>query len=452
MNKILFFLFSFSFIWAHEEIEVALTTNAPIYPVYLSSVIKDHSEISPSYLDQVRNVLAHDLELSGYFGLQKVEKTKDLLLSSPNVKNAFDPRFWKDKKARFIIKLGSNGKEIFIFLYDSQNETYLKLKGISLSSDIKQDRKKIHLLSDDILYKFLGKKGIATSSVIYTLRKNNPDKGSFLPWLSEVWECDIDGYNARRLTFENNYCVCPVFLKKEGDFSTNFLYVSYKKGIPKIYIRSASKSESLISLRGNQLLPSISHQMDRLAFISDAAGRPDLFIQKLDEEKKPIGKPWQLFSAPKATQASSTFSPDGKKIAFVSDKDGTPRIYIIQIPEEMNHLRPHAQMITKKNKDNVTPAWSNDGLKLAYSANTDDKRQIWIYDFLLDEEKQITFGGENKENPCWADDNLHIVYNTEDKNISELYIINLNTLKPEKISSGEGQKRFPAWGRKGSSY
>ena len=183
-----------------------------------------------------------------------------------------------------------------------------------------------------------------------------------------------------------------------------------------------------------------------MTFISDAGGRPDLFLQYLDSNGQNKGKPIQLFSLPRATQASSCFAPDGAKLAFVSDKDGTPRIYCIAIPQSYrHHKRPEAELLTYKNRQNVTPCWSSDGTKLAYSAKTDGIRQIWIYDFNAREEWQLTKGPGNKENPAWAPDSLHIVYNTEDTQSSELYVININQKRPVKISDGPGRKRFPTW-------
>lgn len=448
MRKFISFVFFLSFLFAEDEIQVALTTASPLSPVYLSTVIMEKDGDGESYFNRLRQVLAFDLDNSGYIVLLEKEKSKETILSNNDLKVAFDPLFWKEQKTRFVIKFFGENKQLNVFIYDTLKNQSKLFATINLSADIDKDRKKIHKISDDILLEYLGKKGIAQYVILYTVRRDNPDRKG-MKWLSEVFACDFDGENSRQLTFENNYCVTPVPLPSAYKGSIpGFLYVSYKKGIPKIYMNLENEGRAFVQLRGNQLLPSISLNFDQLAFISDAAGRPDLFLQRLDRRRIPLGKPIQLFSAPRATQASPAFSPDGKKLAFVSDKDGTPRIYIMKVPEiGEDNVLPSAHLLTKKNKNNVTPAWSNDGTKLVYSANTSGPREIWIYDFNTDEERQLTFGKENKENPCWADDNLHIVYNTEDKDISELYIINLNNPKPVKISTGLGQKRFPVWGR-----
>ena len=72
-------------------------------------------------------------------------------------------------------------------------------------------------------------------------------------------------------------------------------------------------------------------------------------------------------------------------------------------------------------------------------------QQIWIYDFLSDEEMPLTTGPENKENPSWAPDSFHLVYNTESDDVCELYVIHLNQGEPIQISKGPEQKRFASW-------
>lgn len=223
-----------------------------------------------------------------------------------------------------------------------------------------------------------------------------------------------------------------------------FLYVSYINGQPKIIVAPFRnpKGDTLIELRGSQALPSISPTLNYISFISDAAGRPDLFLYSLQDQRKPM----QLFSSSRATQAASSFSPDGKKIAFVSDKDGPPRIYLLEIPRGNRTFKtPKTSLLTKKNRQNTSPSWSPDGTKLAYSAKTDGIRQIWIYDFERDEELQCTFGHINMENPYWACDSKHLVFNSEDDFISELYMMNIYQKDPKKISRGSGDKRFPAF-------
>lgn len=410
-----------------EEYEVKLGTREGASRLFLCDVKLKQSVFKKDYLSKLLRVLKFDLKHSGYFYFQDKE--------AENLKD-------KWKKIGFAV-LPIAEKEAFYLefwnFYQNvlQRQAVRKTEKIKLSGNLPLDRRQVHKLGNEFLQKAIGRKGVFESRILYSVRTKKAGGG----WLSEIWICDWDGENARQVTFENSYCVHPRFLSKDA-----FLYVSYKSGFPKIYtssLQSPQKAGSLIRLRGNQLLPALDRQRKKLSFISDAAGRPDLFLQPLGRSFSVRQKPVQLFSMPRATQASSAFSPDSSKLAFVSDKDGTARIYWLNLQKALkSRKRPQAHLITMKNRGNVSPSWSLDGKKMAYSAKTEGVRQIWLYDFDSKKEEQLTFDSKHKENPDFALDNLHIVYNTEDKEESELYMMDINSKKSFKIGQGKGRKRF----------
>ncbi|MBN1915116.1 MAG: Tol-Pal system protein TolB [Parachlamydiales bacterium] len=430
-------------LFAHSEIEVPLSTKTEQVPLYLSKISPVGSQYDSSYLSSVRDILLYDLTQSGRFHVVKTDSDKEIALDQ--IDN--NRQWWKAHNIAYVVKIKAEVNRLKIFLFDFQDNKSSSELDVVLSGEISRDRGHIHALSDRIVYFFTQQPGIAATKILYTLRKE--DRRDSKKWSSEVWICDYDGHNAQKVIEEEGYCVTPLFVpNKKYALRQPFLYVSYREGQPKIYhsFLDAHSGRPLLSLPGNQLLPSISPNADKIAFVSDAAGRPDLFMQYYDSNGHPKGKPLQLFSFARATQASSSFSPDGKMLAFVSDKDGSPRIYMLKVPESPSGSRPSVHLITKKNRDNVTPAWSYDGKKIAYSAKTNGVRQIWIYDFETEEEQQLTTDGYNKENPVWAYDNFHIIYNSEDYLSSELFMINLHNPRAQKISHGPGRKRFPSWG------
>ena len=345
-----------------------------------------------------------------------------------------------------MVKWTATGKTISASVLSSQSGSVKHFNEISLTGDLNQDRRQIHKLADGITKALFNCEGIANTRILYSYQIKSP-KADGSEWASEIWECDWDGANTRQITREGSYCVTPVLLPHSSQYANDrFLYVSYKIGQPKIYIASLKEGvgKRLIDLKGNQLLPTVSRNRDKIAFISDAGGRTDLFLQPLNPKTGEVGKPVQLYSYPRSTQASPTFSPDGSKIAFVSDKDGGMRIYVISATPSQN--RANALMISKQNRENSCPCWSPDGTKLAYSAKTNGIRQIWIYDFAAGDESQLTSGPGNKENPYWAPDSKHIVFNSTDGASSELYIVNMNQPEVLKISRGSGKKHYPTWG------
>ncbi len=427
-----------------QEIRVHLSTDSPLAPIYVSRLKADATDFDANFINQIDTLLQYDLNYNGKTRVAQRAPAKEQQLLQKDKMAAFNMVKWKEFGIPYVVVGHINNHSLNVSLFITETGSLKHFQDIPLTGDMLQDRRQIHRLADGIYKALFQTDGIAATRILYAVQHKNP-KADGSQWVSEIWECDWDGASARQITKEGSYSVSPVALPHKSD---KFLYVSYKLGQPKIYLASTHEGvgKKIVDLRGNQLLPAVSPRRDKIAFICDAGGRTDLFLQAFNPEKGEVGKPVQLFSYPHSTQASPTFSPDGQKLAFVSDKDGSPRIYVIATNQIGK--RPAPVLITKQNSESSCPSWSPDGSKLAYSAKTNGVRQIWIYDFETKEEKQLTSGSGHKENPSWAQDSLHLVFNSTDASSSELYVINLNQPEAVKISKGPGKKHFPTWGTK----
>lgn len=417
-----------------EELEVSLPTRISKTPVYLTQIHVLASEFDWRYFDDLRNVLEADLNAGGFSRVLSVKTTMEESLHWPDVRAQFDTKAWKKERVPFVLAAQVSQNHFQLIAFDIGKGSSKKYPEFVLSGNFGRDRTEIHRLTDAVQKDLFGVEGIASLKVIYTLRSKDGDD-----WKSEIWVCDADGANKKRVITEKGYCLSPSFFPRSDDF----YYISFQEGQSKIYRSSLLQNvgEPMLTLRGSQVLPSMNRKGDQIAFISDVAGRPDLFIQNLDGRGKMIGKARQLFSCQRATQASSTYSPDGKQIAFVSDKDGVPRVYLIDVLTSKETLRPTPRLLTRANRENTSPAWSPDGKKIAYSAKVDGVRQIWMIDLATQTEQQITTGPENKENPSWATDSLHLLYNTENVDCNEIYRIHIMQKETMLISQG----RFASW-------
>ncbi len=429
-----------------DPIVVKLSTSSSLMPLYLGNFSKANAGLPDDYIEKLQKILEFDLGHNGMTYLVPRTQDKERLIDKINGDNFPSSEQLKRLDAYYIVKIEISNQKLYGTLIATNSQSAKKVDGIPLSWVLKEDRRQIHHVADLIHKALFGTEGIASTRFLYSVKSADSTNKKLI---ADIWEADYDGANTRQVTREMGYCITPAYVPpKPGYTSGSFFYISYLIGQPKIYMASLQngKGQRFTPLKGNQLMPAITKQRDRVAFISDVTGNPDLFIQDFKPEEGALGKPRQIFSTHLATQGTPSFSPDGKQIAFVSNKDGSPKIYVMDIPAPGVLLKDiKARVITRHTKEGTAPCWSPDGSKISYCAMVNGIRQIWIYDFERNEERQLTQGGGNKENPTWAPNSLHLIFNSTGQNGSELYLINLNQPEAVKISSGPGEKRFPCW-------
>jgi len=429
-----------------EQIVVKLATESQLMPLYLTAFQDQGAGFDSNYLRQLEHVLNFDLNHNGMTYTVKQSPERDAIANGGTFESLGTPHEWKNLNVYYVIKIRAKDKKLDIRMLAVNSNGTRSVDGIQMTGDLSQDRRKIHQIADTIHKTLFGTEGIATTKLLYTIKRKENNKD-----LSDIYEADYDGSNARQVLRGYGYCVTPCYIPPKAGFNSgSILFVSYKTGQSKIFMASLKEGgepQRFSTLKGNQLMPAINKDRDKVAFISDYTANPDLFLQGFSlEEGGSVGKPQQVYSTHQATQGTPSFNPEGTQIAFVSNKDGSPRIYVIDIPEPGTKLKDiRACLITKHNKESTAPAWSPDGTKLAYCSMTNGTRQIWIYDFTKKEERQLTQGPGNKENPAWAPNNLHLIFNSTGHDGSDLYVVNLNQPAAWKISAGAGEKRFPNW-------
>ncbi|MDF2549444.1 MAG: tolB [Chlamydiales bacterium] len=428
----IFLLFSWPL--ASSELVVRLSTEKALLPVSLKLECSDGS-ISKGYADSLFKILQFDLAHNG------MTEVVELPASAAGQKMGVDA--YREMRITYAIEARVEHKKLQCRLISTAQETADVIENMPLTGHIAEDRQLIHQLHDSLHQKMFDHPGIASTRILYTVRERKVPHDA-RTWTAEVYECDSDGANIRKLTSEGSYAVTPTYIPpKKGGRPGSFFYVSYRLGQPKIFVASLKDGigRRLSYLRGNQLMPAINASGSQVALVSDVTGSTDLFLLSFSKEAGVIGKPRQIFSKLNSSQASPCFSPDGSQLAFVSDKDGSPKIYLLPLVPGGKPV-----LLTKRNRESTAPSWSPDGSKIAFTALTQGVRQIWVVDLATGTETQLTQGAGDKENPSFAPNGLHLVYNqAEGTHRAELYIIDLKRLKPFKISDGKGEKRFPCW-------
>ncbi len=287
-----------------------------------------------------------------------------------------------------------------------------------------------HALADDMVKHIAGAPGMATATLALVRRT--------APNAADLYVCDSDGANLRRITNDN---ASIVGLRWSPD-QQNLYFTSYRTdyGIIHRANLATGKVSPLANFKGFNAGAAVNPaDPDKIALILSHQGNPELYI--LDSRN---GGLTRLTNTKNGSEASPCWSPDGSKIVYTSDLGTrTPQLYIVDIATRQS------RRLTYNGSENVSPDWGANGL-IAFATRRGAPYQIAVIDPAKGEAstRLLTARNDTCEFPTWAPDGRHIAYSrTQGKTASVFVIDSLegSTDQPWVVASGQGEWVFPAW-------
>jgi TolB protein len=169
-----------------------------------------------------------------------------------------------------------------------------------------------------------------------------------------------------------------------------------------------------------------------------AAGEDEVDLVSLPLEGN--GRPFRI-TVGRTTNSQPSFAPDGRRIAFTSSRLGRPEIYITDADGA------NAELLTTSGFGDQLyrsdPSWSPDGRFVAFSTQIEGRFQIATIGLRNRAVKQHTVDGIN-EDPHWAPDARHLVFTSNRSGSRQLWVLDTESGRMRQLTFG-APARMGAW-------
>jgi TolB protein len=280
-----------------------------------------------------------------------------------------------------------------------------------------------HLVADDIVERFTGKRGVSSTQIAYSSDAGKRNK--------EIWLMNADGSSKRRLTNNGSINLFPSW---SPDANT-LVYTSFKGGLSELYLvfRSTRPGIKLIQTHDEKFRGVFAPRGGTIAAVIARQGNTDIYTVSSN------GKDPKRITDQRSIESSPAWSPDGRKLAFVSDRSGSPQVWIHDMDSGEEHR------LTYSGDYNASPAWSPSGEWIAYAAQAGSDFDIYLITPDGSFTQPLVTAPRSDEDPAWSPDGRKLAFSSNRRGRKEIYRIDLNGQNVTLLTSDAGNCTAPAW-------
>ena len=388
-----------------------------LYPVAVSR-FKDENKLPVSITDVVRQNLAR----SGYFKNTEVGNGIEDDQVMPNFK------IWGSRGADALavgsVTEKSPGQyEVRYRLYDIRKGE--SLNGLIVSASADNLRLAAHRISDDIIFKLLGEKGVFSTRLSYVIKEGK----RFRLVIS-----DADGQNIRNALNSSE----PIISAAWSPDGQKIAYVSFEDRKPIVYVHELASGRRIVlsNAKGNNSAPSWAPDGKSLAISLSKDGNTQIYRVSAD------GSNLRRLTQGGTIDTEPQFSPDGKFIYFTSDRGGNPQIYRMSAEGERGEP---ARRISFKQPYATSARISPDGKYLAYIAGVGGGFKLHLMNLLTGDTTAMTDTSFD-ESPSFAANGRYILYATQVGGKKVLAAVSVDGYVKQILSIPGSDVRQPSWG------
>ena len=403
---------------SHAQMSIEITgVGQSLYPIAVMR-FKDENKLPISITDIIRQ----DLARSGYFKNTENGNASESDEGTPNYKS-WSARGADALAVGSIVQKDANQFEIHYKLFDVRKS--LSLGGLNLNSSADNLRAVAHKISDDIIFKLLGERGIFSTRLSYVIK----DGKRFRLVIS-----DADGQNIRNAMASGDPIISPSW-SPDGK---KVAYVSFEDRKPVIYVHELATGRriALSNQKGNNSAPGWSPDGKKLAVSLSKDGNTQIYSINSD------GSGLQRLTRGRTIDTEPQYSPDGRFIYFTSDRGGQPQIYRMSAEGEQSES---AKRVSFKQTFVTSPRISPDGKYLAYIANVGGAFRLYIMNLATGDTQALT-DGSSDESPSFAANGKYVLYSTKAGGKRVLAAVSVDGNSKQVLSIPGSDVRQPSWG------
>jgi len=388
-----------------------------LYPIAVSR-FKDEDKLPVKISDVIRQ----NLTRSGYFRNVELGNSVEDDQVIPNFKT------WAARGADALavgsVTQKSPGQyEVRYRLYDIRKGE--SLNGLIVNASEDNLRLAAHKISDDIIFKLLGERGVFSTRLSYVMKEGKRYR---------LVISDADGQNMRN-ALNSSEPIISVAWSPDGQ---KIAYVSFEDRKPVVYVHELATGRRIVlsNERGNNSAPSWAPDGKSLAISLSKDGNTQIYRVNAD------GSNLRRLTTGNTIDTEPQFSPDGRFIYFTSDRGGNPQIYRMSADGERGEP---ARRITFKQPYATSPRISPDGKSLAYIGGAGGGFKLFLMNLLTGDSTPMTDTSFD-ESPSFAANGRYILYSTQVGGKKVLAAVSVDGYVKQILSVPGSDVRQPSWG------
>jgi TolB protein len=388
-----------------------------LYPIAIAR-FKDEDKLPVKISDVIRQ----NLTRSGYFRNIELGNGVEDDQVIPNFKT------WAARGADALavgsVTQKSPGQyEVRYRLYDIRKGE--SLNGLIVSASEDNLRLAAHKISDDIIFKLLGERGVFSTRLSYVMKEGKRYR---------LVISDADGQNMRN-ALNSSEPIISVAWSPDGQ---KIAYVSFEDRKPVVYVHELVTGRRIVlsNERGNNSAPSWAPDGKSLAVSLSKDGNTQIYRVNAD------GSNLRRLTQGNTIDTEPQFSPDGKFLYFTSDRGGNPQIYRMSADGERGEP---ARRITFKQPYATSPRISPDGKYLAYIGGAGGGFKLFLMNLATGDSTPMTDTSFD-ESPSFAANGRYILYSTQVGGKKVLAAVSVDGYVKQILSVPGSDVRQPSWG------